>query len=220
MICRVVERARKAEGIAEVLVATDDERIASRVEEIGARVIMTSKDHVSGTDRIAEAADNIEADLIVNVQGDEPLLHPEMIEEAVSPFYEAPDLQMSTLKTPINNKQEYSNPNQVKIVTDKDDFALYFSRATIPLLRGGALETLPDGVFGHVGLYVYRRDFLLKIASLPPTPLERIEKLEQLRVLENGYRIKAVTTLHSSIGVDTPEDLLRAEELLDQMQEK
>lgn len=202
MIQHVYERAVQAAVLDDVLVATDDERIYTRVEEFGGKAVMTSPDHATGTDRLAEAAAGLDSDLIVNIQGDEPLLAPESIEQAVLPLLKDTSVVMGTLKCRIDDTREISDPNVVKVVTDQNGYALYFSRSPIPYPREGE-----PVYYKHIGLYVYRKDFLLRFASLPPTPLEQLEKLEQLRALENGYRIKVVETDHPAIGVDTPADL-------------
>jgi len=213
MIQRVYERAARAEGIARVVVATDDARICRAVEDFGGEVIMTGAMHRTGTDRIAEAAGQLDADLIVNVQGDLPLLEPEAVSKAVAPLLLEPSLSMSTLKTPLRSLEELRNPNVVKVVTDRDGCALYFTRSPVPFWRDGA----PEGqvlAYRHIGLYVYRRDFLLTFTALPPTPLEQAESLEQLRALECGFRIRVVEVEAASIEVDTPADLEKARALL------
>ncbi|GAB6099444.1 3-deoxy-manno-octulosonate cytidylyltransferase [Halanaerocella petrolearia] len=210
MIQHVYERTNQAQNLDQVIVATDDERIYQAVKEFGGRVEMTSSDHQTGTDRLAEVAQDIEADVIVNVQGDEPLIAPEMIDQAVGPLLEDKSLQMGTLKHPITDSEELENPNLVKVVTDKNDFALYFSRSPIPYPR----QENDITYYKHIGLYVYRREFLLQYTDLPATPLEQQESLEQLRALENGYRIKVIETEHQSIGVDTPQDLEKVRELV------
>lgn len=207
MIQHVYERTSLTASVDRVIVATDDQRIFDAVEAFGGEAQMTRDDHPSGTDRLAEVAARIDADLIVNVQGDEPLIDPEMIDAAIAPLLEDPAIVMGTLKTRLDDSGEYANPNVVKVVTDRDGFALYFSRAAIPHGRDLAAGSVPDRVFKHIGLYVYRRDFLLRYPSLPETPLEQLEKLEQLRALEHGYRIRVVETDRQSIGVDTPEDV-------------
>ncbi len=206
MIEHVYRRAADARSVSSIIVATDDERIASAVRAFGGDVRMTSASHQSGTDRIAEVARAIECDLIVNVQGDEPLLQPAMIDEAVSAFDGDPSLAMSTLRRRIDDPAELLNPNVTKVVVDRHDYALYFSRAPIPHVRSGAR---PADAWRHVGLYVYRRACLLELAALPVTALERSEALEQLRALEHGIRIKALETRYDSVGVDTPDDLER-----------
>jgi 3-deoxy-manno-octulosonate cytidylyltransferase (CMP-KDO synthetase) len=217
MIARVYDRVRATPGLDRVMVATDDERVhAAMVKHGGASACrMTRVDHRSGTDRLAEVAATLDCDLVVNVQGDEPLIEPEVIAEAIAPFASDPSLEMSTLCRRIDDPLEFQNPHLVKVVRDRDGFALYFSRAPIPYHRYAPTDS-PSGLyaFKHIGLYVYRRATLLKLASLPPTPLEEAESLEQLRALEHGIRIKTVETRHDSIGVDTPEDLARVRELL------
>jgi 3-deoxy-manno-octulosonate cytidylyltransferase (CMP-KDO synthetase) len=206
MVEHVYRRAAEARTIASVIVATDDERILRAVEAFGGDARMTSQAHQSGTDRLAEIAEDLDCDLIVNVQGDEPLIEPAMIDEAVAPFTADPSLEMSTLRRRIDDPAELHNPNVTKVVVDADGFALYFSRSPIPYAREGAPAA---AAWRHVGLYVYRRDCLLRLARLPQTDMERSEALEQLRALEHGIRIKVVETRHDSVGVDTPEDLER-----------
>jgi 3-deoxy-manno-octulosonate cytidylyltransferase (CMP-KDO synthetase) len=213
MIEHVYRRASDARTIASVIVATDDARIADAVRAFGGNVRMTSASHQSGTDRLAEVAADLASDLIVNVQGDEPLIAPEMIDEAVAPFAAEPSLQMSTLRRRLTDPADLENRNVTKVVVDLDGYALYFSRAPIPYVRPGN-PAAPAWI--HVGLYVYRRDCLLTLAGLAPTALEQSEALEQLRALEHGIRIKAVETKHESIGVDTPEDLDRVRTLTKQ----
>ena len=199
-----------------VIVATDDLRIAEAVTAFGGDARLTRASHRSGTDRVAEVARGLDSDLVVNVQGDEPLVEPGMIEEALAPFAADPSLPMSTLRRPIDGPADAASPHVVKVVVDRQGFALYFSRATIPCLRASRAP-IPDPqapLYKHIGLYVYRRDFLLTLADLPPTPLERAEALEQLRALEHGYRIMTVETAYDSIGVDTPEDLERVRRLM------
>lgn len=208
MIEHVYRRAAAAEGVGAVIVATDDERIRRAVEQFGGRVQLTGS-HPSGTDRLAEVAQDLDCELIVNVQGDEPLLPPAMIEEAIAPFRSDATLMMSTLRRRIDDPRDLLSPHVVKVVVDRDGFALYFSRAPIPHARDG--HSAP--VYRHIGLYVYRREFLLAFARLQPTPLEGTEALEQLRALEHGFRIKAVETKLDSIGVDTPDDLERVRAL-------
>lgn len=206
MIEHVYRRAEAARSISRVVVATDDERIAAAVRAFGGHSCMTSPSHPSGTDRIAEVAAGLDCDVIVNVQGDEPLIEPAMIDEAVAPFAADPALMMSTLRRVMSDRRDALNPNVTKVVVDRDGFALYFSRAPIPFVRDGS-PAAP--AWRHVGLYAYRRECLLRLAALPPTALERSEALEQLRALEYGIRIKALETHFDSIGVDTPDDLER-----------
>jgi 3-deoxy-manno-octulosonate cytidylyltransferase (CMP-KDO synthetase) len=211
MIQHVYERTRAVDQVDGVLVATDDARIAAAVRHFGGDVVMTSPEHQSGTDRIAEAARDLDADVVVNVQGDLPFLESEMVRATVALMRRDPALSMATVKAPIRDAQEMGNPNVVKVVTDREGYALYFSRSPLPYWR----DVANDGVLGykHIGLYAYRRDFLLRFARLAPTPLERAEKLEQLRALEWGVRIKVAETACAGIEVDTPQDLERARAL-------
>jgi 3-deoxy-manno-octulosonate cytidylyltransferase (CMP-KDO synthetase) len=211
MVERVYRRASAARGVAGVLVATDDDRIAGTVRAFGGRVVMTRPDHASGTDRIAEVARGLDCDLVVNVQGDEPALDPAAIEAAVAPLASDAAIGMGTLGTAIDPPSDLANPNTVKVLVDQLGFALYFTRAAVPYRRdpGEAYAS----VLRHIGLYVYRRDVLLQLAALPRTPLERQESLEQLRALEHGYRIRVVETAYTSVSVDTPEDLERVRRL-------
>ena len=215
MVQRVYERARLARGLSSVCVATDDERIARVVEGFGGRAVMTSPDHPSGTDRLAEATRAMDADIVVNIQGDQPFLDPVMIDEAVQPLLDDPALSMSTLMHPVHRPEDLQDPSVVKVVVDLAGNALYFSRSLIPNPRQAIAHT----VYEHVGLYVYRREFLQKLAQLRPTPLERIESLEQLRVLEHGFRLRVIETTcrdhaFSGFSVDTEQDLVRAEAML------
>jgi 3-deoxy-manno-octulosonate cytidylyltransferase (CMP-KDO synthetase) len=203
MIEHVYRRAALARGVDAVVVATDDPRIATAVERFGGVVRMTGSGHRTGTDRIAEVARELTCEVVVNVQGDLPLVEPGMITEAIEPLTADRSLMMSTLRQAITDPADFTNPNIVKVVVDAHDNALYFSRAPIPYQRDGGRA------FKHIGLYGYRRDFLLTFAALAQTPLERAESLEQLRALEHGFRIRAVETRFDSIEVDTPEDLER-----------
>lgn len=212
MIEYVYKRVKKSEIIDQVIIATDDRRIVEAVKNFGGKVEMTSRDHKSGTDRIAEVAKNLTADIIVNVQGDEPLIKPVMIEQLVKPFEENKELSMTTLEKKIEDLNEINNPNVVKVVTDVNNFALYFSRATIPYQRqdhSGHVD-----YYKHIGVYAFRRNFLLKYSEMDESELEKIESLEQLRVLENGYKIKVVETAFDTVGVDTPEDLKYVKKLI------
>ncbi len=209
MIVRVYDRVRATPGLDAVLVATDDARVLEAVTRHGGRCVMTSPAHRSGTDRLAEVARSLDSDLIVNVQGDEPLIEPAMIADAIAPFVSDPVLRMSTLCRRLDDALEFQSPHVVKAVVGLDGFALYFSRAAVPYRRATANLGAPDRAFKHIGLYVYRRECLLELAALPPSPLEVAESLEQLRALGHGIRIKAVETRYDSIGVDTPEDLER-----------
>lgn len=214
LIQHVYERAARARYLSHLVIATDDERIAAAARAFGAPVCMTRADHPSGTDRTAEVASADPAEIVVNVQGDEPLIDPDAIDAAILGLLEAPEVSMGTLKKLIHDPSELANPNVVKVVTDRFGNAIYFSRARIPYVRSG-VEEAP--CYKHIGLYVYRRDFLLAYPQLPVGPLERAEKLEQLRALENGYRIRVVETDYESRGVDTPEDLQAVEKLLKAM---
>jgi 3-deoxy-manno-octulosonate cytidylyltransferase (CMP-KDO synthetase) len=224
MIQHVYERASLARGLDLVLVATDDERIASVVRGFGGEVTMTSPRHESGTDRLAEAAAGLDAAIVVNVQGDEPLLDPLAIEVAVAAVRDDPDVPMATLSLPLVDIGQMLSPTVVKVVVDERGDALYFSRSPIPFVRsngGGLAEAARDAVgLGlarkHVGLYVYRREALLRFASYPPSPLERAEGLEQLRALHHGMRIRVAPLSESAnaLAVDTPEDLARVRSLL------
>lgn len=217
MVQWVYERAGKASGVSRVMVATCDQEIIDAVTAFGGEAVMTSEAHRSGTDRLAEAAANLDADVIVNVQGDEPLIDPASIERALQPFAAEPGALMTSLMAPID-RDSAKDPNLVKVVVTADNYALYFSRSPIPYERkppkdGPGFE-IPAHLWGHVGLYVYTRDFLLKFSSLEPTPLEKAESLEQLRVLEHGYRIKMVEVADRPLGVDTWEDLERVREIV------
>jgi len=220
MIEHVYRRAASAHGVDAVVVATDDERIVAAVRRFGGVVAMTDTSHRTGTDRVAAVAANLPCEIVVNVQGDEPLLEPETIEAVIAPLAADPMLEMSTVCVAIKDRSDYDDPNVVKVVKDQRGHALYFSRAPIPYARDARAAARPPSpfplptVFKHIGLYGYRRTFLLKFTTLPQTPLEHAESLEQLRALEYGYRIHTVETQHDSIGVDTPEDLERVRQLL------
>jgi 3-deoxy-manno-octulosonate cytidylyltransferase (CMP-KDO synthetase) len=212
MIEHVYRRAGAASTISRVIVATDDLRIARRVAEFGGQVRLTKPTHQSGTDRIAEVVESLDCDIAVNVQGDEPLIDPRSIDQAVAPLVADPTVPMTTLYRRIAQASELDDRNVVKVVLDRGGFALYFSRASIPYMcnpRGGW-----PPLYRHIGLYAYRRSTLMVLAKLEPTPLERAESLEQLRALEHGIRIKAVETVYDSISVDTPRDLEEVRRLL------
>ena len=216
MIEHVYRRASAASTVSRVIVATDDRRILDVVRGFGGEAVMTSAAHQSGTDRLAEAAGALACDVVVNVQGDEPLLAPESIDAAVEPFAHDAALEMSTLRRAITDPAELRNPNVTKVVVDRAGFALYFSRAPIPFTRAGQPEA---PAWAHIGMYVYRRTTLLRVAALPPTAMERAEALEQLRALEYGIRIKAIESAHETIGVDTREDLERVRQLIERRSE-
>jgi 3-deoxy-manno-octulosonate cytidylyltransferase (CMP-KDO synthetase) len=226
MLEHVHERVSMARYLSSVIIATDDERIYKEARRFGARVQMTRGDHPSGTDRVAEVASAWEdAGLVVNVQGDEPLIDPSTIDAAVLPLLEEPAIPMGTLKKRIEDVREISDPNVVKVVTDRFQNAVYFSRSTIPFHRDSKSENSGTGEAAghqkhevavhhkHIGLYVYKRDFLLRYSALPVGPLEQAERLEQLRALENGFKIRVVETDYESLGVDTPADLERVQAL-------
>ena len=213
MIQHVYERALATPGIAEVIVATDDERIVQAVEVFGGTVTMTSTTHRSGTERVAEVGRNLEVDVVVNLQGDEPMMDPGCIEAVIDPFRADPGLMISTLKCPAE-AEEIHDPNVVKVVTDRNGDALYFSRSSIPhLRRQGRGQGKQAAVFKHVGIYAYRRGFLEILPDLSVCWLEAVEDLEQLRFLYHGYRIRVVPYEYRGVAVDTPEDLVRINEL-------
>jgi 3-deoxy-manno-octulosonate cytidylyltransferase (CMP-KDO synthetase) len=209
MIEHVYRRAAEAGGVDAVVVATDDPSIVAAVERFGGIARLTRPEHRTGTDRVAEAVAELRCDVVVNVQGDLPLVEPGMIGEVLEPLLADASVRMSTLRKAIADPADLDNPNVVKVVVDRNGDALYFSRSAIPYRRGAI-----DTTFKHIGMYGYRRDFLLAFAALPQTPLERAESLEQLRALEHGFRIRTVPTRHESIEVDTPEDLERVRQLL------
>lgn len=210
MLQHVYERACQARYLTKVIIATDDERIQAAARAFGAQVQMTRPDHPSGTDRVAEAASADQAQVIVNIQGDEPLIDPAAIDAATLALLDDPRLPMATLSRRIENPAEIDNPNVVKVVSNRAGDAIYFSRCPIPFARDGSAAH-----YKHIGLYVYRREFLLAYSGLPVGPLERAERLEQLRALENGYRVRVVETEYDSLGVDTPEDLERVAALFE-----
>ena len=218
MIQHVYEGVCQSKLIDEVIIATDDQRILEGVKSFGGKVVMTSPTHFTGTDRVAEVARKLKSEIIVNVQGDEPLIKGNIIDKAIRPLLTDESLQLSTLMTRIEEVRDWLNPHIVKVVVDQKNFALYFSRSPIPFPRNlqiGRLESnpfgtnrpLPKRVFKHIGIYVFRRKFLLHFSKIKPTPLEKLEKLEQLRALENGYRIKVTPVNYEPICVDTHEDL-------------
>ena len=217
----VIERVytQVTEALGEAWVATDDERIAHAVEHFGGRVVMTRSDHQSGTDRIEEAAQKIgtTADVIINVQGDEPFIQRSQL-DTLKELFNDPEAQICTLGKPFDSLEAVQNPNSPKIVCDLRGYALYFSRSVIPYIRGKELqEWMPSFTFlKHIGLYAYRRQVLDEITRLPQSPLEKAESLEQLRWLQNGYRIRVGLTDIETIGIDTPDDLKRAEQFLRQ----
>jgi 3-deoxy-manno-octulosonate cytidylyltransferase (CMP-KDO synthetase) len=213
MIQRVFEQAQQAKSLARVLVATDDERILQAVAAFGGDAVMTRADHRSGTERMAEVAVQIAADAYVNVQGDEPLIDPAAIDAAVGALCEDAAVNTSTISVPIRNPADIMDPNVVKVVVDFQGDALYFSRAPIPWVRDDSLR-LEAQHAKHLGLYVFRRDALIEFPTLPPGQWEKLEQLEQLRLLENGYKIRVVETEQDSVSVDVPADVARVEEIL------
>lgn len=211
MVQWVWEQAKKAKILDELIVACDDKRIEEAVNGFGGKAVLTSKEHLSGTDRICEVVNPLEVKVIVNIQADEPLIDPVMIENVARPLLDDSTLAMATLMKRIDDPREISDPNVVKVLTDRHGFALYFSRSVIPYPRDKSVKA---AYYKHIGLYAYSKDFLFIFKNLPESNLERIEKLEQLRVLEEGFKIKVVETMLSTIGVDTPEDLEKAKRMI------
>ena len=210
MIEHVYRRAAEARGVDAVVVATDDERIAAAVRRFGGIVRITTGDHQTGTDRVAELVRDLPCAIVVNVQGDLPLLNPHMIDQIVSPLQADPTARMSTVYRRATTMADYMSPHVVKVVVDRTGHALYFSRAPVPFGSTALINaSSPTPVFKHIGMYAYRRDFLLAFAALPRTALEQAESLEQLRALEHGFRIRAVEVDDESVEVDTPDDLER-----------
>jgi len=208
MIQHVYENAARSKTLEQLIVATDDERIMAVVAGFGGRAVLTSRDHNTGTDRVAEVVRGLDVEVVVNIQGDEPFVRPGMIDEVVQPLLDDPELPMCTSMHEITDTADFDNPNVVKVVIDLAGNALYFSRSLVPYPR----KSEGHRAFEHIGMYAYRKDFLLKYAGLPQTPLEKLESLEQLRVIEHGYRLRVVETRQDYIplSVDTPEDLERA----------
>jgi 3-deoxy-manno-octulosonate cytidylyltransferase (CMP-KDO synthetase) len=213
MVQRVYERAKMAKTAGRVIVATDDERIVSKVEEFGGEARMTRTDHRTGTERIAEVAAHVDGQIFVNVQGDEPLLDPAAVDAAVAALLEEPAASVATVAVPIRTPSDIMDPNVVKTVLDFDDNALYFSRAPIPWVRDSTHQTHARHL-KHLGLYVFQRDALLEYPTLPQGELERLEQLEQLRWMENGWKVRVAEVEHDAVSVDVPEDVARVEELL------
>jgi 3-deoxy-manno-octulosonate cytidylyltransferase (CMP-KDO synthetase) len=227
MIMHVAERAARARLVSRVIVATDDERIAVAVASHGGEARMTSSNLTSGTDRVAEVAAQLDSELVVNVQGDEPLIEPSTIDAAIAPLIANSQIQISTTSEPIVSVEDVFNPSVVKVTSDAHGFALYFSRSPIPYLRLAAGEmTLEESLRAqpallsnyrkHSGLYAYRAEFLRQFARMKPSPLERLEALEQLRAIENGFKIRVVRVEHRSIGVDTEQDYERVKRLIEE----
>lgn len=223
MIQHVYQRVAKAQLVSRVIIATDDQRIVDVASGFGAEVRLTRADHATGTDRLAEVAADLDSDFIVNVQGDEPLINPAMLDQAIQPLLDDPAIQMGTLAARITSIDDFYSPNVVKVVRDIDDMALYFSRAPIPWPRELNAEQLamrlPElMLWRHIGLYVYRRQLLLDYPGWPETPLEKLECLEQLRAMERGIRLYVAETEWQCHGVDTPADLARVEKLMQQQE--
>ena len=216
MIQHVWEQAQKSKLLKDVIIACDDKRVFHIAQEFGATVIMTSPDHQSGTDRIAEVIGNIKTDVIVNIQGDEPLINPEVIDALAQAIVSDESCSMATVIKKITDEKELNDPNVVKVVIDNHKNAIYFSRSAIPFHRDRtSFENFTEvGYYKHLGLYAYTKEFLAIFVELPPSPLEQVEKLEQLRVLEAGYPIKTIETDMETIGVDTPEDLKKVEAII------
>jgi len=206
MIQHVWERAKEALLLEDLIIACDDERVARVAQDFGAKVSMTAKGHVSGTDRIIEVVNPLDVRIVINIQADEPLVHPHMINAVAQALLDDNSVSMATIMRKIDNADDLNDPNVVKVVVDKNNFALYFSRATIPHHARGSQITTPVH-YKHIGLYGYTKDFLFTYKNLPVSNLEKIERLEQLRVLEESFRIKVIETKYDTIGVDTPEDL-------------
>jgi 3-deoxy-manno-octulosonate cytidylyltransferase (CMP-KDO synthetase) len=217
MIQWVYEGVGRSSLISDVLIATDDQRILDAVHAFGGEGIMTSPDHPTGTDRLAEVAKKLDSEIIVNVQGDEPLIEAEVIDACVRPMLEGGDFPVVTPCTRIRSHEELLNPDVVKVVLDRSGCALYFSRSPVPYDRDESPSFTNEDqrrFFKHIGLYVYRRDFLLTYNQMEPAPLEKRERLEQLRILENGYKIRVVETEYNSVGVDSQKDLERVRNLV------
>ncbi|MDD2679418.1 MAG: 3-deoxy-manno-octulosonate cytidylyltransferase [Candidatus Omnitrophica bacterium] len=206
MLQYVYERAKQARLLDDIIIACDHESVADAALEFGAKVVMTSKSHASGTDRISEVVNPLDVKIVVNIQADEPLIHPSMIDSVASALLDDKNIIMATLMKKIEDPSLVDDPNVVKVVVDKNNFALYFSRAAIPHLAANA-EIKQPLYFKHIGLYAYTKDFLFIYKNLPVSNLEQTERLEQLRVLEEGFRIKVIETNFDTVGVDTPEDL-------------
>ena len=218
LVLHVYDRASLCELASQCLVATDDDRIMQACESHGANVMMTSAEHNSGTDRMAEVATRTDADIYINVQGDEPLVDPGAVDLLIEMMRDDASIKMGTLKRPFERYEDFVSPNLARVVCDGNDFALYFSRAGIPHMTREEFEACDKGqiAFKHIGIYSFRRDFLLEFSKMPQSPLEKAERLEQLRALEAGVRIKVLTTDYESISVETPADLERVRVLFAQ----
>lgn len=225
MIQHVWERVKKASSLSEVIIAVDKDKVQKAAESFGAKVVFTSPEHPSGTDRIAEVMAGVDAEVVINVQADEPLVHPLMIDELARVFEYEVDVQMATLIKRIHNKEDIMNPNVVKVVADRKGYALYFSRSPIPYIRSKgtgavtsieAMDDISERYFKHIGMYAYTKEFLFTFKGLPKSTLESEECLEQLRALEHGYKIRTIETRYETVGVDTAEDLEKVKEILAQ----
>ena len=216
MIQHVWERVKKAHDVDEVIVASDKDKVLKAVESFGGKAVFTSPEQPSGTDRLAEVARSVDADVFINIQADEPMIHPLMVDELAQVFQYERNVQMATLIKRIHDPEEITDPNVVKVVVDRKGFALYFSRSAIPYIRDNhtGTEDISGRYFKHVGLYSYTKDFLFTYTNLPKSTLEEEEKLEQLRVLEHGYKIRTIQTQYETVGVDTQEDLDRVRALM------
>ena len=214
MLQHVWERAGEALLLEDLIIACDDERIANAAKEFGAKVVFTAKAHASGTDRICEVVNPLDVKIIINIQADEPLIHPVMIDSIAQALLDDSSISMATLMKAIENLKELNDPNVVKVVVDKNNFALYFSRSAIPYHAKNS-EIKSPVYYKHIGLYGYTKDFLFIYKNFPVSNLEEIERLEQLRVLEEGLRIKVMETKYETLGVDTPEDLEKLKEYLE-----
>ncbi|MDD2927897.1 MAG: 3-deoxy-manno-octulosonate cytidylyltransferase [Candidatus Omnitrophica bacterium] len=216
MLQVVYERAKQARLLEDIIIACDHELVADTAREFGAKVVMTSKSHISGTDRISEVVNPLDVKIVVNIQADEPLIHPSMIDSVASALLDDKNLNMATLMKKIEDPAIVNDPNVVKVVVDKNNFALYFSRAAIPYLALNS-EARQPAYFKHIGLYGYTKDFLFTYKNLPVSDLEKTERLEQLRALEEGFRIKVIETNFDTVGVDTPEDLEKVKLILEKL---
>lgn len=220
MIQRVYENAVKAKLLTEVIIATDDKRIADLAESIGAKFVMTDTGIPTGTERVAAAAENSDADIILNIQGDEPLVPPELLDELVSTLIQNPDIPVCTPVTRIKSQNDLTDPNQARVVFDNNNRALYFTRSVIPFNRD--IEEKSNWLqeteyWKHIGIYCFRKDFLFKFVKLPESRLEKAEKLEQLRFLENGYQVNVVKTNYSPVCVDVPDDIQKVELIIKEL---
>ncbi|MCX5702523.1 MAG: 3-deoxy-manno-octulosonate cytidylyltransferase [Candidatus Omnitrophica bacterium] len=214
MIQHVWERAKQSLVLDALIIACDDERVADCARGFGAEVVFTAKAHVSGTDRISEVVNPIDVKVVINIQGDEPLIHPMMIDTVARAILDDKTISMATIMKRIEDHKEINDPDVVKVVVDKDNFALYFSRASIPFHAHNSEVKVPV-YYKHIGLYGYTKDFLFTYKNLPVSDLEKIERLEQLRALQEGFRIKVIETKYETIGVDTPQDLEKVKKYLE-----